>query len=191
MTLLATWASTRPTAASANKPHRTCPSWNAASSPAMAAAVIVIGSTDARVITSQRDKASTRPAGGLLVRNAYRQLARSRDRVAMPDFVSGSLTSVTHTLPFRSERTRAFGFASRLVWQTPGALLGRNARNEGAPLMSTTPPAPPPGPPPSPPPGPPSASPPAGASGAAPSKNGGGGNLWLILFIVDRKSTRL
>jgi hypothetical protein len=49
--------------------------------------------------------------------------------------------------------------------------------------MSTTPPAPPPGPPPSPPPGPPSASPPAGASGAAPPKSGGG-NLWLILFIV-------
>ncbi len=35
----------------------------------MAAAVIVIGSTDARVITSPRDTASTRPAGGLLVRN--------------------------------------------------------------------------------------------------------------------------
>ena len=49
--------------------------------------------------------------------------------------------------------------------------------------MSTTPPAPPPGPPPSPPPGPPSASPPAGAPGAATPKSGGG-NLWLILFIV-------
>ena len=49
--------------------------------------------------------------------------------------------------------------------------------------MSTTPPAPPPGPPPSPPPGPPSASPPAGAPGAATAKSGGG-NLWLILFIV-------
>jgi hypothetical protein len=49
--------------------------------------------------------------------------------------------------------------------------------------MSTTPPAPPPGPPPSPPPGPPSASPPAGASGAAPPKSGGS-NIWLILFIV-------
>jgi hypothetical protein len=49
--------------------------------------------------------------------------------------------------------------------------------------MSTTPPAPPPGPPPSPPPGPPSASPPAGASGAPPPKSGGG-KLWLILFIV-------
>ena len=49
--------------------------------------------------------------------------------------------------------------------------------------MSTTPPAPPPAPPPSPPPGPPSASPPAGAPGAATPKSGGG-NLWLILFIV-------
>ena len=49
--------------------------------------------------------------------------------------------------------------------------------------MSTTPPAPPPGPPPSPPPGPPSASPPAGAPGATTPKSGGG-NLWLILFIV-------
>jgi len=43
-------------------------SWNAASSPAIAAAVSVIGSTDAREITSQRDTGSTRPAGGLLVR---------------------------------------------------------------------------------------------------------------------------
>jgi hypothetical protein len=50
--------------------------------------------------------------------------------------------------------------------------------------MSTTPPAPPPGPPSAPPPGPPSASPPAGAPGAAPPKSGGGGNIWLILFIV-------
>jgi flagellar basal body-associated protein FliL len=50
--------------------------------------------------------------------------------------------------------------------------------------MSTTPPAPPPGPPPSPPPGPPSAPPPAGAPSASPSKSGGGGNIWLILFIV-------
>jgi hypothetical protein len=50
--------------------------------------------------------------------------------------------------------------------------------------MSTTPPAPPPGPPSAPPPGPPSAPPPAGAPGAAPPKSGGGGNIWLILFIV-------
>jgi hypothetical protein len=51
--------------------------------------------------------------------------------------------------------------------------------------MSTTPPAPPPGPPPAPPPGPPAAPPPAGAPGAAPPKSsGGGGNIWLILFIV-------
>ena len=50
--------------------------------------------------------------------------------------------------------------------------------------MSTTPPAPPPGPPPAPPPGPPSAPPPASAPGAAPPKSGGGGNIWLILFIV-------
>ena len=49
--------------------------------------------------------------------------------------------------------------------------------------MSTTPPAPPPGPPSAPPPGPPSAPPPAGAPGAAPPKRGGG-NIWLILFIV-------
>ena len=49
--------------------------------------------------------------------------------------------------------------------------------------MSTTPPAPPPGPPSAPPPGPPSAPPPAGAPGAAPPKSGGG-NIWLILFIV-------
>jgi hypothetical protein len=45
--------------------------------------------------------------------------------------------------------------------------------------MSTTPPAPPPGPPPAPPPGPPAAAP-----GAAPPKSSGGGNIWLILFIV-------
>ena len=49
--------------------------------------------------------------------------------------------------------------------------------------MSTTPPAPPPGPPSAPPPGPPSAPPPAGAPSAAPPKRGGG-NIWLILFIV-------
>jgi flagellar basal body-associated protein FliL len=49
--------------------------------------------------------------------------------------------------------------------------------------MSSTPPAPPPGPPPAQPPGPP-ASPPAGAPGSAPPKSGGGGNIWLILFIV-------
>ena len=67
----------------------------------MAAAVIVMGSTDARVSTSQRETASTRPAGGLLVRNTWRQLPRSRDRVVMPDFVSRSLTSVTHTLLLR------------------------------------------------------------------------------------------
>ena len=50
--------------------------------------------------------------------------------------------------------------------------------------MSTTPPAPPPGPPPAPPPVPPPAPPPASAPGAAPPKSGGGGNIWLILFIV-------
>jgi hypothetical protein len=50
--------------------------------------------------------------------------------------------------------------------------------------MSTTPPAPPPGPPSAPPPGPPSAPPPAGAPGAPPPKSSGGGNVWLILFIV-------
>jgi len=49
--------------------------------------------------------------------------------------------------------------------------------------MSTTPPAPPPGPPSAPPPGPPSAPPPAAAPGAAPPKSGGS-NIWLILFIV-------
>ena len=49
--------------------------------------------------------------------------------------------------------------------------------------MSTTPPAPPPGPPSAPPPGPPPAPPPAGAPTASPSKSGGG-NIWLILFIV-------
>jgi hypothetical protein len=43
--------------------------------------------------------------------------------------------------------------------------------------MSTTPPS-------APPPGPPSASPPAGAPSASPSKSGGGGNIWLVLFIV-------
>ena len=49
--------------------------------------------------------------------------------------------------------------------------------------MSTTPPAPPPGPPSAPPPGPPPAPPPARAPTASPSKSGGG-NIWLILFIV-------
>jgi hypothetical protein len=49
--------------------------------------------------------------------------------------------------------------------------------------MSTTPPATPPGPPPAPPPGPPPPSPPAGGPAAAPPKRGGG-NIWLILFIV-------
>jgi len=51
--------------------------------------------------------------------------------------------------------------------------------------MSTTPPAPPPGPPSAPPPAPPPAAPPpAGAPSASPSRSGGGGNIWLILFIV-------
>ncbi|HEV3134140.1 MAG TPA: hypothetical protein VG348_05445 [Acidimicrobiia bacterium] len=56
--------------------------------------------------------------------------------------------------------------------------------------MSTTPPAPPPGPPSAPPPAPPPAAPPpaapppAGAPTASPSRSGGGGNIWLILFIV-------
>jgi hypothetical protein len=49
--------------------------------------------------------------------------------------------------------------------------------------MSTTPPAPPPGPPSAPPPGPPSA-PPPGPSAAPPKKSGGGTNIWLVLFIV-------
>jgi hypothetical protein len=47
--------------------------------------------------------------------------------------------------------------------------------------MSTTPPAPPPGPPSAPPPSPPSVPPP----GAAPArKSGGGTNIWMVLFIV-------
>jgi hypothetical protein len=51
--------------------------------------------------------------------------------------------------------------------------------------MSTTPPAPPPGPPSAPPPGPPSAPPPGATPGAAPArKSGGGTNIWLVLFIV-------
>jgi hypothetical protein len=51
--------------------------------------------------------------------------------------------------------------------------------------MSTTPPAPPPGPPSTPPPGPPSAPPPGATPGAAPArKSGGGTNIWLVLFIV-------
>jgi hypothetical protein len=51
--------------------------------------------------------------------------------------------------------------------------------------MSTTPPAPPPGPPSTPPPGPPSAPPPGATPGAAPPKKSGGGtNIWLVLFIV-------
>lgn len=54
--------------------------------------------------------------------------------------------------------------------------------------MSTTPPAPPPGPPSAPPPGPPSAPPPApppsaAQPAAAPPKKSGGG-IWLVLFIV-------
>ena len=49
--------------------------------------------------------------------------------------------------------------------------------------MSTTPPEPPPGPPSAPPPGTPPAPPPARAPTASPSKSGGG-NIWLILFIV-------
>jgi flagellar basal body-associated protein FliL len=51
--------------------------------------------------------------------------------------------------------------------------------------MSTTPPAPPPGPPSAPPPSPPSAPPPGAAPGPAPArKSGGGTNIWLVLFIV-------
>jgi hypothetical protein len=59
--------------------------------------------------------------------------------------------------------------------------------------MSTTPPAPPPGPPSTPPPGPPStpppgppSAPPPGSTPAAapPKKSGGGTNIWLVLFIV-------
>jgi uncharacterized protein HemX len=51
--------------------------------------------------------------------------------------------------------------------------------------MSTTPPAPPPGPPSAPPPGPPSApSPSASQPAAAAPKKSGGGGIWLVLFIV-------
>jgi flagellar basal body-associated protein FliL len=50
--------------------------------------------------------------------------------------------------------------------------------------MSTTPPAPPPGPPSAPPPSRPSAPPPGATSGAAPARKSGGTNIWLVLFIV-------
>jgi flagellar basal body-associated protein FliL len=50
--------------------------------------------------------------------------------------------------------------------------------------MSTTPPAPPPGPPSAPPPSPPSAPPPSATPGAAPARKSGGANIWLVLFIV-------
>lgn len=55
--------------------------------------------------------------------------------------------------------------------------------------MSTTPPAPPPGPPSAPPPGPPPSPPPGPPPSAAqpavpPPKKSGGGTVWLVLFIV-------
>ncbi len=46
------------------------PCWRAASRPAMAPAVSVIGSTPARVMTSQRETWSSSPSGGLTVLSA-------------------------------------------------------------------------------------------------------------------------
>src|SRR5262249_29212270 len=84
---------------------------------------------------------------------------------------------------------RAVANSPRTAWQ--------GMHHEGAHPMSTTPPAPPPGPPSAPPPGPPSAPPPgpplgppsgpppsAAKPAAAPPKKSGAGGTWLVLFIV-------
>ena len=64
------------------------PSARAASRPATAPAVSVIGSTAARVSTSHFDTTSRRPAGGFVVRNT------SRHRVSSPGDDDGAVTSV-------------------------------------------------------------------------------------------------
>src|SRR5262249_58023343 len=69
---VAAWAITRPAAASKKRP-RLKPGARTASRPAIAAAVSVIGWTQARVRTSQRETKSFAPAGALHVETAARQ----------------------------------------------------------------------------------------------------------------------
>src|SRR6266536_6279287 len=108
------WASTKPAAASANNHQRTCSSANAARRPAIAAAVIVMGSTDARVSTNHRDTGSMCPGGGLLVRSTWRQLRRSWDHGAASGDVNRSPTSV-----MREIVTLTPGLRRCRLWQTP------------------------------------------------------------------------
>src|SRR5215469_13641673 len=70
--LFAAWAITRPTAASKKRP-RLKPFARTASRPAIAAAVSVIGWTQARVRTNHRETKSFAPAGALQVDTAARQ----------------------------------------------------------------------------------------------------------------------
>src|SRR5262249_61052953 len=70
--LFAAWAITRPTAASKKRP-RLKPGARTASRPAIAAAVSVIGWTQARGRTNHRETKSFAPAGALQVGTAARQ----------------------------------------------------------------------------------------------------------------------
>src|SRR5262249_59648346 len=69
---VAAWAITRPAAASKKRP-RLKPGARTASRPAIAAAVSVIGWTQARVRTNHRERKSFAPAGALHVETAARQ----------------------------------------------------------------------------------------------------------------------
>jgi hypothetical protein len=97
--------------------------------------VIVIGRTDARVSTNQRDTRSIRPGGGLLVRSTYRQLRRSDERGATWGEGTRSPTSVM-TFPFVAVASSGFALTvgkaavtaqaigrlvlrPELLWQTP------------------------------------------------------------------------
>src|SRR5579885_3651814 len=95
MRLLATWASTMPAKASTNRPGRS-PGRCTASSVATAPATRVMGSTAARVRTSQRDTGSRgRPVGGFVVRNTSTHAA-SRLWVGVPaDAPAGSRSGMT------------------------------------------------------------------------------------------------
>src|SRR5436190_11843538 len=74
MRLFAMWASRIPTDARTNSPQSK-PRSLTPRSPAMSAAVSVMGRTAARVRTSQRDTGSTWPSGGFVVARTVRQFA--------------------------------------------------------------------------------------------------------------------
>src|SRR5690606_39552352 len=84
MRLLARWATTMPTTARVTFSQSTATGAAHASSTATRPEMRVIGSTPARVTTSQRVTPSTTPAsGGLVVCHAYRHAARRSDRATL------------------------------------------------------------------------------------------------------------